>query len=75
MLVFCCSHLSQKKETNLSVLLKILSVNYRVHSLPVDVLIFFIPANDMSMLGNVYPPQNTARCSLCGEVLNQPISY
>lgn len=75
MLVFRCSHLSQKKETNLSVLLKILSVNYRVHLLPVDVLIFFIPANSMSMLGNVYPPQNVARCSLCGEVLNQPISY
>lgn len=75
MLLFCCSHLSQKKQTNLSVLLKILSVNYRVRLLPADILIFFIPAYNMSMLGNVYPQQNFARCSPCGEVLNQPILY
>lgn len=74
-LVYHCSHSRQKKETNLSVLLKMLSVNYRVHLLPVDVLIFFIPANSMSMLGNVCPQQNFAGCSLCGEVLNQPILY
>lgn len=56
-------------------LLKTLSVNYRVHLLPMDVVIFFIPANNMSMLGTVYPQQNFVRCSLCGEVLNQSILY
>lgn len=70
-----CSHLRQREETNLSVLLKMLSVNYRVHLLQVDVLIFFIPANSMSMLGSVCPQQNFAGCSLCGEVLNQLILY
>jgi len=67
--------LFKSEETNLSVLLKILSVNYRVHLVPVDVFILFISASNMSRLGNVYPQQNCARCSLCGGVLNQPILY
>lgn len=66
---------TEERNKPVSVLLKMLSVNYRVHLLPVDVLIFFIPANSMSMLGNVCPQQNFAGCSLCGEVLNQPIFY
>lgn len=74
-LVLCCFHLSQKKEANLPVLLKFLSSNYRVRLLPVGVLIFFFPVNHTSMLGNVYHQQSFARCSLYGEVLNQPILY
>lgn len=46
----------KSKETNLSALLKILSVNYRVHLLPVDILIFFYSCQQYEYAGKCLPP-------------------
>lgn len=36
---------------------------------------FFFPVNYIDILGKVYLQQSFARCSICGEVLNQCILY
>lgn len=73
-LVLCCSCLSLKKEANLPVLTTFISTNYRVHLLLMSML-FFFPVNYICILGKVYLQQSFARCSICGEVLNQCILY
>lgn len=37
--------------------------------------VFFFPVNYIDILGKVYLQQSFARCSICGEVLNQCILY